>query len=76
MEIRRTTDDQTSHSVRRENNKGIGNLEEDADAEAKHTLALSNNVIKQKQQDFLKSTLLPFRFFSTRAITPHHVRGT
>ena len=59
MEDKRTTDDLTSHSVRRMNNKGIGKLEEDADAEAKHTLALSNNVIKQKQQDFIKSTLLP-----------------
>ena len=59
MEIKRTTDDQTSHSVRREKTTGIGNMEEDADAEAKHTLALSINVIKQKQQDFIKSTLLP-----------------
>ena len=59
MEIKRTTDDQTSHSVRREKTTGIGNMEEDADAEAKHTLALSINVIKQKQQDFIKSTLSP-----------------
>jgi len=39
MEENRTADDQTSHSVRREKTKGIGKLEEDA--EANHILALS-----------------------------------